>query len=61
MLKIIHFKLKVRRICNIFDYDNSKDYRIIIANKKGKILNYKKNEIESQDETYTDNKLLVIH
>ena len=24
---------------SLFDYDNSKDYRIIIANKKGKILN----------------------
>ena len=27
---------------SLFDYDDNKDYRIIIANDKGKIFNYKK-------------------
>ena len=43
---------------SLFDYDNSKDYRIIIANKKGKILNYKKNGNRVTGWKHTDNKIV---
>ena len=43
---------------SLFDYDNNKDYRIIIANNKGKIFNYKKNGNRVTGWKHTDNNIV---